>query len=88
MAIWNEKYAISNGEQTTDSTARPIYRSFPECGINTGIEEIYNEIAQDWKIYFETTDLKDIVFTPKTVLQQSTSKYHFMHLTVRFPRNG
>lgn len=33
-------------------------------------EELFNQIALRYKIYFATTDLKDIVFTPKTVYRK------------------
>ena len=49
-------------------------------------EELLNQIALRYKIYFATTDLKDIVFTPKTVLPQGMSDYYFCHLQVKFPR--
>lgn len=49
-------------------------------------EEVFNQIALRYKIYFATTDLKDIVFTPKTVLPQGMSDYYFAHLQVKFPR--
>lgn len=49
-------------------------------------EELLNQIALRYKIYFATTDLKDIIFTPKTVLPQGMSDYYFTHLRVKFPR--
>lgn len=70
----------------TLETAPAVYRSYPECGIDI-TEELFNEIALRFKIYFATTDLKDIVFTPKTVLPQGMSDYYFAHLQVKFPRS-
>ena len=49
-------------------------------------EELFNQIALRYKIYFAITDLKDIIFTPKTVLPQGMSDYYFTHLQVKFPR--
>lgn len=49
-------------------------------------EELFNQIVLRYKIYFATTDLKDIIFTPKTVLPQGMSDYYFTHLQVKFPR--
>lgn len=49
-------------------------------------EEVFNQIALRFRIYFATTDLKDIVFKSKTVLPQGMSDYYFTHLQVKFPR--
>ena len=84
--FWDERYRIGDGERTTDETAPAVYRSYPECGI-TMTEELFNQITLRYKIYFATTDLKDIIFTPKTVLPQGMSDYYFTHLQVKFPRN-
>ena len=54
--IWDERYRIGDGEKTTDETAPAVYRSYPECGI-TMTEELFNQIALRFKIYFATTDL-------------------------------
>lgn len=69
----------------TLETAPAVYRSYPECGIDID-EETFNQIALRYKIYFATTDLKDIIFSPKTVLPQGMSDYYFCHLQVKFPR--
>ena len=69
----------------TLETAPDVYRSYPECGIDID-EETFNQIALRYKINFATTDLKDIVFTPKTILSQGMSDYYFCHLQVKFPR--
>ena len=84
--IWEERYRIGNGEKTTDETAPAEYRSYPECGIVMS-EDIFNQIALRYKIYFATTDLKDIIFSPKNVMPQGMSDYYFTHLQVKFPRN-
>ena len=69
----------------TLETAPAVYRSYPECGIAID-EETFNQIALRYKIYFATTDLKDIIISPKTVLPQGMSNYYFTHLQVKFPR--
>lgn len=85
MADWDERFRIGDGERTTPEMAPAVYRSYPECGIQLD-EQTFNQIALRYKIYFATTDLKDIVFTPKTVLPQGMSDYYFTHLRVKFPR--
>lgn len=69
----------------TLETAPAVYRNYPECGIDID-EQTFNQIALRYKIYFATTDLKDIIFSPKTVLPQGMSDYYFCHLQVKFPR--
>lgn len=86
MADWDKQYRIGDGERTTEDTAPAVYRGYADCGI-TMTEEVFNQIALQYKIYFATTDLKDIVFTPKTVLPQGMSDYYFTHLQVKFPRS-
>lgn len=85
--IWDEHYQIGDGERTTDSKAEPVYRSYPECGIEIDSANMFNEIAQKFKIYFATSELKDICIKPKTVLTQGTSDYYFSKLRVKFPIN-
>ena len=85
MADWDKQYRIGDGERTTEDTAPAVYRSYSDCGIAM-TEELFNQIALRYKIYFATTDLKDIVLTPKTVLAQGMSDYDFTHLQVKFPR--
>lgn len=86
--VWDERYRIGDGEQTTDSAAQPVYRSYPECGIVIDSEEAFNQIAQRFKIYIATTALKDIVFTPKNIIKQGTSDYYFAHLQVKIPHSN
>ena len=83
--IWDERYRIGDGERTTDETAPNVYRSYKDCGI-TMDKETFDRIALRFKIYFATTDLKDIVFTPKNILPQKMSDYYFAHLQVKIPR--
>lgn len=85
MAVWNEKYQIGNGEKTTEEDAPFVYRKYRDCGIEID-ERTFNEIAQIFKIYYATNELKDIKFTPKDVLKQTISNYYFMHLQVKFPK--
>jgi len=82
---WNDKYQIGDGERTTDSSAPYVYRSYADCGIEM-TQEIFNQIAQRFKIYFATSELKDIVFTPKKTPIQTTSDYYFSHLQIKFPK--
>lgn len=82
---WYEQFAIGDGEYTTDEDAPSLYRSYSECGI-TMTQEKFDEIAKKYAIYVSTTGLKDIVYTPKTVIKQTTSDYYFTHLQVKFQR--
>lgn len=86
--MWNSKFMIGNGDRTTDETAKPVYRNYlNECGIVMTQEE-FNRIIKvlKFKIYYETEVLKNIVFTPKDVIKQTTSNYYFLHLDVKVLR--
>lgn len=84
---WNDRFQIGDGERTTDEAAPAVYRSYDEdCGIVMS-KAVFDNIAQRFKIYFATTDLKDIVFTPTDILPQTSSDYYFTHLTVKIPYN-
>lgn len=84
--MWNDGFMIGNGERVTDETSKPIYRNYlTDCGIEM-TEELFNEITKKFKIFYETELLKNIVFTPKDVLKQTTSNYYFLHLDVKIPR--
>lgn len=85
--MWDSKFMIGDGERVTDETSKPIYRDYEsECGIIM-TQELFDEISQIFKIYYETETLKNIIFTPKTVLKQTSSNYYFLHLDVKILRS-
>lgn len=85
--MWNDAFMIGNGEKVTEETSKPVYRNyFSDCGI-VMTEELFEEITRKFKIYYETTLLKNIQFIPKKVLNQTTSNYYFLHLDVKIPRS-
>lgn len=85
--MWDSKFMIGDGERVTDETSKPVYRDYEsECGIIM-TQELFDEISQIFKIYYETETLKNIIFTPKTVLKQTSSNYYFLHLDVKILRN-
>ena len=78
---------IGNGERTTEDTAKPIYRDYEsDCGI-VMTQTLFDEISERFKIYYETETLKNIIFTPKNVLQQTSSNYYFLHLDIKILRH-
>ena len=84
--MWNTSFCIGNGETVDEDNSTPVYREYyNDCEI-TMTRELFNELIQQYKIYYETNLLKNIVFTPKEVLDQSTSDYYFCQLDVKFPR--
>lgn len=84
--MWNDAFMIGNGERVTEETSKPVYRNYLlDCGI-VMTKELFEEITKRFKIYYETTLLKNIQFVPKKVLTQTTSKYYFLHLDVKIPR--
>lgn len=85
--MWDDRFRISDGEKTTDETATPIYRDYyGDCEI-VMTPELFREISRKFNIYFSTTVLKNIQFTPKTAPIQTSSNYYFLHLDLKFPRN-
>ena len=85
--IWDEHFNIGDGVKTTDEDAMPVYRGYDECGI-TMTRDLFREIVEHYNIYEETTLLKDIQFTPRVSPVQTTTKYYFLRLDVKFPRNS
>ena len=84
--MWNDSFMIGNGERVTDETSKPVYRNYlADCEI-VMTQELFDEVTKKFKIYYETETLKNIVFTPKDVLKQTTSNYYFLHLDVKIPR--
>ena len=85
--MWNDSFRIGDGEKISEEDAKPVYREYEsECDIIL-TRELFNEIIPLFKIFYETNLLRNIVFTPKTVLEQTTSQYYFCHLDVKFIRN-
>ena len=84
--MWNDKFMIGDGTLVTEDTSYPIYRSYQDdCGI-TVTREVFDRDIQTVKIFQESKDLSDIVFTPKNVLKQTTTGYYFAHLDIKIPR--
>ena len=84
--MWNNGFMIGDGERTTEDAAKPVYRDYEiDCGI-VMTQALFDEISAKFKIYYETESLKNIIFTPKTVLKQTSSNYYFLHLDVKIPR--
>ena len=85
--MWNSSFMLGNGDRTTDETAKAVFRNYlSDCGIVID-QETFNKITKKFKIYYETETLKNIVFTPKHTLKQSTSNYYFLHLDIKVLRN-
>lgn len=85
--MWDSGFRIGDGEKTTDETATPVYRDYyNDCEI-VMTKELFDKITRKFNIYFSTTILKNIVFTPKTTPPQTTTSYYFLHLDIKFPRN-
>ena len=83
---WNEQFALSDGELSTEEAIQPVYRNYKEdCEIFIDYD-IYQELSQKYTLYSEESQLKDIVFTPKDVQKQTTSNIYFAKLEVKFPR--
>lgn len=85
--VWDEGYMIGNGERVTDETSKPVYRNYAECGIIMD-QAMFDQITEHFKVYYETEVLKNIVFTPRNVLKQTSSNYYFLHLDIKIPRNN
>ena len=85
--MWDAGFRIGDGEKTTDETATPVYRDYyTDCDIEM-TAELFRQISRKFNIYFSTTILRNIQFTPKTQIPQTSSNYYFLHLDIKFPRN-
>lgn len=86
--MWNDKFPISNCERTDIDSAKTIYRSYKnDCGIELDAESWLAQ-KRKFQIYFPSSLLSDIVFTPKKQPKQTTSEYYFMVFDVKFPRKS
>ena len=84
--MWNDSFRIGNGKEVAEESAPAVYRNYKEdCDIDM-TPELFEQISRKLKIYFQTETLKNIVFKPKDVMEQTTSNYYFCHLDVKFPR--
>lgn len=86
MATWNNRYRIGDGEAVDESAAKPVYRSYlDDCDIQLTREE-FREQARIWSIYYPSSDLPAIEFTPKEQPEQTSSLWRFLMLDVKIPR--
>lgn len=85
--FWTEQFPLSNGNETTEDEAEPVYRSYATEADVFMDADLFDKEIKIFKVYESSNALKDIVFHPKTTLPQGTSLWHFAKLTVRIPKN-
>jgi hypothetical protein len=84
--LWNERFRIGDGERVDESAAKPVYRSYAgDCGIELTREE-WREQARIWSIYYPSTSLPPVEFTPKEQPEQTSSIWRFLMLDLKIPR--
>lgn len=81
-----DRFRIGNGEATTMTSAPSVYISYAALGLPMN-EEFFNEEIQKYKIYYESREITQIRFKPKSVRSQVTSEYYFIKVDVKIPRD-
>ena len=80
-----DEFRIGNGIQTTVNEVSPVYFTYTQLGL-VMTEAFFNEETQKYEVFYKSTEVPPICFTPDSYKKQETSNYYFLNLEVKLPR--